>query len=558
MASEEGIRVRIGADNSELRRKLEESAEASRAFQEKMVSHLEGVRNVVLGLAGANGLGLINQALGGFGGAESAAQKFGQTLIDACKAGLKSIGELSRAAKDLGRELGDQAAGQDLVDKIVGISGHRGSQGENLAAAKTLVGAGYSDEQEVVDLLKKLQDLSARFKLPLGELAETFAQAKQLNFRPLQQLIREHSELARWVQEGVPGGLTASPAKDEAAQKAARQKEEASDEQLAALRQERARLAERLGAGPSPRQKAEAQIKPLEQQLSQLEAKPEDDPQKAAQAALKQQIEQIRQRADQEEQGLEHARQSNQDRAELARIDAKIKKVAQERLIAEGERVSADWAAQHEPRVGVAKALEEAPEDNADRVLQALLGLTGPGKTAEGAAEARAGGIPGKMADLSQELDRLKRSLAEALAVPVVSALKEVLDAFVKNLPAATGAAKEFGTELGKAVTLVKNVLLMLAPHPATAGAAKADQDPGLMDRLKGAALNITNTFLELEPQVKAWRDAWRLADVTGMTGRVASPGSTGQKEAADKLSHSADKLGDAADQLDEALSPQQ
>jgi hypothetical protein len=147
MAGERGMRIRLGADTSELQKKLKESQKSIKGF----TSNITGLQKAIAGVAAAAGLvALTRQAVQfgrdsarAFAEAEVVWNRLGGTLRTVGVDFANVRGEIETAARSMqdATTIGDEEFA-DTLQRIVAITGdYRASLGEVETAANLAVGA---------------------------------------------------------------------------------------------------------------------------------------------------------------------------------------------------------------------------------------------------------------------------------------------------------------------------------------------------------------------------------------------------------------------------------
>lgn len=202
--AEEGIRVKIGADNAELKRKLKESEDAAKEFSNKVKETVHEAKDALKELASENGVGLVTAAFG-LSGAIGAVKQFGAAIIDACREGLKELGAFQDAANRFTLETGSAAVGNELAEKLKALAGAGGSPDAMLKGGMDLMNSGINDPKQLVETMKKLRELAVGFGIPIEQIAELFGRMNAMDFTNVERILRGNPALRKVFEAGQEG-----------------------------------------------------------------------------------------------------------------------------------------------------------------------------------------------------------------------------------------------------------------------------------------------------------------------------------------------------------------
>jgi gas vesicle protein len=170
------INVKIKAEDSDLKRKFAESAEAAREFADHVKEQLEKTKDIAADIAGETGFGGIKA---GLLGGTVAITAFGVKAVEVFKDSIKEAAEFETAVKGLSGAFGIAytGIGKDLAEWIETVSGHMGTVEENTRAMKELGKAHIAPEEAKNDLLD-IQNIAKKTGGTIDELTKTFLELK--------------------------------------------------------------------------------------------------------------------------------------------------------------------------------------------------------------------------------------------------------------------------------------------------------------------------------------------------------------------------------------------
>lgn len=193
------VDVKIKGDDSDLKKKFEESAKQAKEFGDKIKEQLNQAKDVAVDFAGEQGLGKIAGQLGSGLGIAA----FGTAIAKLFTDSVESASKLETELVKLGSALGPAQAGmaRDLKDWLESVSAGMGGVEENMKVFQGLVHL--FPVEEAKRMLIDIQNAALQMRIPVDQLGDAIIEMKNLGEVP-RGMFREMPELGPLVRAKLP------------------------------------------------------------------------------------------------------------------------------------------------------------------------------------------------------------------------------------------------------------------------------------------------------------------------------------------------------------------
>ena len=201
------IKVQIKGDDSDFKRKLEESSMEAREFGVQVKESMAQAKEAATDIMSDAGFGGITKM---FGPAEIAAGTFGASLVDAFKEATTAATKYEESVTHLSLALGPARAGmaKDLQDWVESVSGAMGTVEENMAVFRGLTAIKGMGLEEAKNMLIEIQNAAYQMGASVGSLGEKIIELRSLGEIP-KGFFREFPQIGEMVRRRLGPGAGA-------------------------------------------------------------------------------------------------------------------------------------------------------------------------------------------------------------------------------------------------------------------------------------------------------------------------------------------------------------
>jgi hypothetical protein len=192
------IDVKIKGDDADFKRKLEESALATKEFASFAKEQMLAFKETAADVMGESGFGLVGK---GITGGQVAIVAFGAAIAEAFKKAVEGATEFEKQSKSLGFALGIARAGMsdDLMKWTESVSGAMGGIDEDVKTFHGLIGVGMGVEQAKNQLID-IQNVAAKTGSSVEEVGNAIVQMRSRGEIP-KGFFRENTQIAALVKQ---------------------------------------------------------------------------------------------------------------------------------------------------------------------------------------------------------------------------------------------------------------------------------------------------------------------------------------------------------------------
>ena len=193
------VDVKIKGDDSDLKRKFEESAKQAKEFGDKIKEQLNQAKDVAVDFAGEQGLGQIAKQLGGGLGVAA----FGTAIAKLFSDSVEAASKFETSVTKLGFALGPATAGmaKDLAEWVESVSAGTGGVEENMKVFQGLVHL--FPVEQAKTMLIDIQNAALQMRIPVDQLGDAIIEMKNLGEVP-RGFLREMPELGPIIRARLP------------------------------------------------------------------------------------------------------------------------------------------------------------------------------------------------------------------------------------------------------------------------------------------------------------------------------------------------------------------